>query len=153
MTADVYLDLRGRALGLDQATFDLPLRGRVYGAVMETGFEDAWSYTLVCLSDGATSLYFSHGGGIIGGGEHERVAAATLRFLDVVSGALNEFWPDSGYDLPAEGHVILRALTPSGRLRVNGTEDDLGEGRHPQSSVFYAAHEVITELRLLEEGA
>jgi hypothetical protein len=36
------------------------------GVLMETGYDSA-TVTLFALSDGTTSLYFSNGGGVIGG--------------------------------------------------------------------------------------
>ena len=63
-------------IGLTRENFDYP----VWGIVMETGFPDG-SFTLVSLAEGTTSLYFSNGGGIIGGGEHESVRQAASYFL------------------------------------------------------------------------
>jgi hypothetical protein len=48
--------------------------------------------------------------------------------------------------------VTIRALTFEGQRAVAGVEDDLGSGRHPASPLFYAAHEVITQRRLVEES-
>src|SRR4051812_27827824 len=120
--------------------------------MMETG-HDRGTSTLVALADGTTSLYLSSGGGIIGGGRHARVAAATRDLLAVVQ----RRWPDlavaGGTALPATDRVVLRALAYGGQHRaVDADEDDLGHGRHPFSEIFVAGHAVITELRLIEEA-
>lgn len=108
--------------------------------------------TLVALADGTTSLYTSTGGGIIGGGAHQAVAIATRSFLTTLETHLPELAPGAGTSLPAQGRVIIRALTYSGQVSAEATEDDLGHGRHPLSAVFHAGHRVITELRRMDEA-
>lgn len=146
-------DLRAAVLALDPAEFGLAPTGRhpnVFGGTMETTFEQGRSFTLVCIADGTTSLYFSTGGGIIGAGDHERVAAASLAFLDALEAHLSGLAPDTDDALPPPGHATLRALTFGGRRAARAPEDDLGEDRHPLSPVFHAAHEVLTQVRLAE---
>ncbi|HEV2888821.1 MAG TPA: hypothetical protein VGX28_00435 [Frankiaceae bacterium] len=142
-----YDGLRRLVLGLDPREAGLPERSWAYGALLETTDEDGSGYTLVCLADGTTSLYTSTGGGVIGAGEHEAVAAATLRFLDVVEGAPALFEPDPDDGRPRPGDAVLRALAYSGRLRAGGAERELAEGRHPVSPLFFAAHDVIAQVR------
>jgi hypothetical protein len=148
-------NLRGSLLALDPAdvgiapSADLP---RVWGALMEMGTPDG-AASLVMLADGTTSLYASTGGGVIGGGQHAPVAAASTAFLAELERHLDSFTPDSGDDLPDPGQVAFRALTYSGRRALVAREQDLGERRHPESPLFFAGHEVITQLRHAEEGA
>ncbi|HVF04535.1 MAG TPA: hypothetical protein VNA20_06835 [Frankiaceae bacterium] len=146
-----YEGLRAMVLGLDPDAAGLPRRGRVWGALLEMTY-DSGSATLVCLADGSTSLYTSTGGGVIGGGDHEEVAAETARFLDAVEEALEAFGPDPDAALPPPGGAVIRALTHDGRYAVSGPEVDFGEDRHAQSGVFHAAHRVITLLRLATGG-
>jgi hypothetical protein len=94
----------------------------------------AGTATLVTLADGTTSLCTSTGGGIIGGGGHARVAAASRSFLAVVEDHLGLMSPDLDSDV------------------ADAPEDDLGHGRHPLSTVFYAGHDVLTELRTMDEA-
>jgi hypothetical protein len=49
---------------------------------METGYPEA-AATLVSLADGTASIYFSSGGGVIGGGPHDTIAAAARRFVSL----------------------------------------------------------------------
>jgi hypothetical protein len=152
--ADIFIDLRVRALRLDPA--DVGLRPserqpRVFGVVMDTGHPEGAS-TLVALADGTTSLYLSSGGGMIGGGEHPQVAAASIALVAGVEGvydALGATWHEN---LPAAGNVMLRALAFGGPRLTEASEDDLGEDRHDLSPVFHLAHHVITELRLIDEA-
>ena len=141
------LDLDPAEAGLDRFSAGR----RVWGALLETGYPSATA-TLVALADGTTSLYLSTGGGIIGGGAHARVAAATRSFLTAVEDHLGLLSPDADSDVPVAGRVIIRALTYQGRYRADAPEDDLGHGRHPLSAVFYAGHGVLTELRTIDQA-
>ena len=55
-------------------------------------------------------------------------------------------------ELPPTGSTTIRVLIYEGQHAVTAPEDDFGEERHELSPLFHAAHEVITEIRLLEEG-
>jgi len=150
----VYQGLRAQILSLDPASAGLkqgPAQAVVWGALMETGYPRATA-TLVALADGTTSLYLSTGGGIIGGGFHQAVASATRSFLAELEHHLAMLRPDLHAALPATGRVIIRALTYTGRMSAEASEDDLGHCRHQLSPVFHAAHRVITELRLIDEA-
>ena len=145
----IFQDLRAQFLTLDPSAAGIAPsteHPRVWGALMEMGMEGGVA-SLVALADGATSLYTSTGGGVIGGGEHEPVARAAKRFLTVLEEHADQLEPEAGSDLPGDGEVYLRALTYDGRLAARAAEDDLGQGRHALSPVFYAGHDVITVLR------
>lgn len=150
----VYSGLRRMVLELNPAdagitpTDRLP---RVWGVVMDTGYPNG-NATVVALADGTTSLYLSSGGGIIGAGEHASVAAATRAVLVVVEGHLDQFPGAANDEVPPADWVVIRALTFSGQRAILAEEDELGYDRHPLSPVFHAVHEVITQLRLLDES-
>jgi hypothetical protein len=154
VTGDIYAALRGQILDVDPAGVGLQPSAtlpRVWGVLMETGYEGDTSATLVALADGTTSLYLSTGGGMIGGGKHPQVAAKTLVLLEVVERYLNDMPVSMDRSLPRPGRVVLRALTYLNDRVVEASADELGEGSHPFSEVFFAAHAVITELRLIDE--
>ena len=151
--ADVYLGLRDQALSIRPEQLADPPPGRLVALLMETGYPEAVA-TLVAVADGTTSMYFSNGGGIIGGGEHERVAAATRRLLEVAEQFVDDFTPSAAPPgLPSEGETQFVAIAPEGRSALSAPEEDLGEERHAASPLFYAAHDVITELRLIDEAS
>jgi hypothetical protein len=152
--AEVYAGLRRQILTVNPADVGLTSTQalpRVWGAMIEIG-PGHGSVTLVALADGTTSLYTSAGGGIIGAGEHSRIAAATRALLAVVEQHLAQMPVRVDTTPPAAGRVVLRALTYEGHRTVEAAEDDLGHGGHAMSPVFYAVHDVLTELRLLEEA-
>lgn len=122
----------------------------VWGAMMETGYANGTA-SLVCLGDGTTSLYTSTGGGMIGAGSQPAVVAANRAFLRSLTDHLRDLEHEPITWLPQPGRVVLRALTYEGHLATEAYEDDLGYGKHSLSPSFYAAHEVITQLRLIDE--
>ncbi len=147
--AEIYLGLRSQIFSLVPS--EIGLDSPLWGCVLETGYPNGTA-TLVCLGDGTTSLYTSTGGGIIGGGFHEAVAKANANLLHVVNQYLAEMPSSADQSLPTAGKVIIRAMTSSGQRRFEELEVELGGGRSPMSPVFYAAHGVITELRLIDEA-
>ena len=149
----IYGDLRERALRADPADIGLhptPEVPRVYGALMETAYPSGTA-TVVSFCDGTTSLYTSTGGGVIGGGEHASVAAATRAFIEAADQFRAEMEPTTTFPPPTVGSVRFQILTFTGGLTVEAEEQALGENRHRLSPLFYAGHEVITQLRLIDE--
>lgn len=76
------LALRAKLLASRPEDLDLaptPELLHVWAALMEMAVSSA-TVTLVAVADGATSLYVSTGGGVIGGGHHETVRAAYRKF-------------------------------------------------------------------------
>jgi hypothetical protein len=150
-----YEGLRAAVLGLDPSeygmspTAELP---RVWGAVMDTGYPNATA-TVVGLADNTTSLYTSTGGGMIGAGFHQTVATATQALLRTVERHLDQMPRATADELPGPDWVVLHALTHQGRHAVLAEEDELGYNRHPLAPVFHAFHEVITQLRLVDENS
>jgi hypothetical protein len=151
--ADIYLNLRQRILDIRPAEVGLHPSDRlpdVWGFVMDTGYQ-AGPWTLAALADGTTSLYLGTGGGTIGAGEHEQVAAATLALLGAVQLVHREMPFVDGHGLPGTGRVTMRVLTYEGQRAVEADEQDLGQNRHRFSELFHAAHVVIAEVRMAEE--
>lgn len=151
--AEVYRGLRSQVLNLDPATVGITSSDHrsTWGCLMETGYQNG-SATLVCLSDGTTSLYTSSGGGIIGGGAHEAVVEQTAKLLHAIDEHLPEMTSTVDQHLPTDGQTVIRALTMDGQRTFEAAEVELGEGRSVMSPVFYAAHAVITQLRLIDEA-
>jgi hypothetical protein len=150
--ADSYKDLRQQALHLtpDQLG-DAPAGAPILALLMETGYPEAVA-TLVGVADGTSSLYFSNGGGIIGAGSHAAVAEASRQWLEAGRTVLPELSEVSDPPLPGVGMTQFVAVTPEGLRGAVAPEDDLGEGGHRLSSFFYAAQDVITQIRLAEAG-
>ena len=146
--------LREQALGVGAAELGLVAttgRAHVWGVLMETGYPEGVA-TLVALGDGTSSLYFSNGGGIIGGGEHARVRAASDRFLTTAEAYVTEFTNADATPFPGVGRVRFYVRTFEGTLTAEASEDDLGEQRHALSPLFHSGHAVIAAMRELSPG-
>ncbi len=124
--------------------------GLAWGTLMETGY-DSVTVTLFALSDGTTSLYFSNGGGVIGGQAHEAVRRANEAFLNQATHSLQHLERCETYQIPEPAHTVFYVLTDSGILTGGALENDLGYGRHPLSPLFHAGHKVISQLRLISD--
>jgi len=147
-TAEIYRSLR-------QQVFDLPGTDTDFGQddrwaiLMETGLEDA-CYTLVAVADGTASLYFSNGGGIIGGGEHPEGAAVAKAFLKFSREFDSYLSPSTGRPLPRPGMTRFYIIRKDDVLTGEFKEDALGNGELPVSPLFHKGHELITVIRLIE---
>jgi len=143
---NMIFNLNPNEIGLSKKEFGHP----VWGMVMETGFPDG-SFTLVSLADGTTSLYFSNGGGIIGGGEHENVRGASEYFLSGAQHFYKSASKVSDFPSPSDGEVKFYFLTFDGVLTYSAPEEKQGNEKDELSNFFFAAHGVISELRKIEE--
>lgn len=149
--AQIYQNLRRAILELEPAEAGLtptPAAPLVWGVLMETDYSPNVA-TLVCLADGTTSLYFSSGGGILGSGRHGAVAQATQAVIREAEQHFEKMTPASAFPLPAAGCVQFTILGYSGKWIVSALEAQLANGRHPFSSLFNRAQQVITQIRLL----
>ena len=149
---NLYMELRTRMLATRPAEVGLAPSARlprVWAALMEQGM-DAGIASFVMVADGATSMYTSTGGGIIGGGQHQEVARATLAFLDAAEAHLELLQPVDVPPLPRTGAVRFNVLTYGSPRSAEADESELAAG-HVLTPLFYAGHRVITQLRLLDE--
>jgi hypothetical protein len=152
MTGDVYEGLRGQVLNLKAEQLGPEYAGvPLLALVMEWAQEPA-SVTLVAVADGTTSLYFSTGGGIIGAGQHEAVAAASREWLEAGTAHLDAFHPAVEPQLPGPGETQFVAVTPAGLRSASAIGGGLEEGRHALSPLWAAAQDVITQMRLVQGG-
>lgn len=150
--ADIYQELREGALRTDPVKLGLKAGGsnRVWGVLMEMG-SAAGVITLATISDGAVSLYFSNGGGIIGIGEHEEPRKAGLALVSAAPEFLKHTNPATTFPLPEPGHTRFYFMTYDGILAADTLEDELGKDRSPLSPLFFKAQEVITQARIASE--
>lgn len=128
-----------------------PVSTGEWGCLVETGLLNA-AWTLVCLADGTTSLYFSNGGGIIGAGGNPQVAENTKEFIKFAASFRSKLVPAKRLSLPEMGCVRIYLLTTQGVFSVEASEEYFGNNRHPVSPVFHGAHQVISMIRLLSEN-
>lgn len=150
---EIFLGLRGQFLRANPSDFNLkpsPRLPRVWGALVDMGL-DSGVASLLSIADGTTSLYTSTGGGIVGGGFHEPVRAATGTFLALIEKTLSEFDPRTAFELPVAGRIAFVVRTYERNLGTEVSQGDFAGGTHSLAPVFVAANDVLTALHLLEE--
>jgi hypothetical protein len=81
------------------------------------------------------------------------VRRSAMAAVAVAERLASSFSPSSPQRLPRLGHVRFHLRT-RGALLVSAElgEEDLGEGEHSLSELFYAIHEVIRRLRMVSES-
>jgi hypothetical protein len=142
--------LRELALTGGQNHFGFALPPEPWAVVLETGL-DTGAYTVVAVKDGTASIYYSTGGGIIGAGNLPAVAAAAKTLVALAARHSSAFTLAKPQALPRQGHTALYIRRGTDLLYLTALEEDLGEGPHPQSELFHAAHELIHEIVQADE--
>lgn len=143
--AEIYSDLRSRALA-HRSEQTAENKGAVLAVLMETGYPKAVA-TLVSIDDGAVSIYFSNGGGIIGAGEHEPVRKSSQQFLELAQRFVAKATLVDSFPLPEPTRVRFYLVTSAGTYTIDALEDDLGYDRHEFSPLFHQGHELIGAVR------
>ncbi len=148
--AMVYTGMRDMILKLDDEQIGELKDQPVWAVLMETGYPEA-AATLVAVADGAASLYFSNGGGMIGAGEHASVRPASLALVKSAEGYLADMKRVEAFPMVTPGNTTFYVVTPKGVFTHTAKEDDLGEKRDKLSELFHQGQELITRMRLAEE--
>jgi hypothetical protein len=150
-TAGAVQVLRSRLLEGAPASYGVEPVGPVWGVLMETGYPQA-AATLVALGDGTASLYFSSGGGVVGGGAQPAIAGKARALVALAASQFTRLPHAPDFPLPAVGEVRFYVLTTGGVLGASAPHDALATGSHALSPLFLAGHEVLTGLREASEA-
>lgn len=142
----MYEGLRALALATKPGDLDIqpgtePL---VYGVVMDMDI-DGNTATIVSFATGDTSLYYSTGGGTIGAGGQEPVAAASRAFVAEARNHVPAMTRTADFPRPTGGATSFYVLTSQGVFRATLAKPD---GTDPLMTLFMAGQDVITQLRL-----
>lgn len=142
-----YLELRNNVLNLSYKDIGVNILDYpVWGVLFETTYQSC-SFSLIALADGTTSIYFSSGGGIIGAGSHDNVFKSSKNLLIKAFNFIEVLETVNNYPLPNVEYVRFYFLTEEGIKSIELLEDDLGQGIHQLSELFYLSHNVITAVR------
>jgi len=151
----IFKNLRDTLLSMSPArlgVFPSETLPNVWGVLMETGYSPA-VVTLVSLADGTTSLCFGSGGGVIGAEKHSTVREATAAFIASAEFHRQKLLPAESFPLPDVDRVRFYVLTFTGTLTAEAGEKELGRRTHELSALFYAGHDVITQIRITSDEA
>jgi hypothetical protein len=128
-------------------TAELP---RVWAALMEWHVKNG-VVSLVAVAEGSTSLYFSTGGGILGGGEHEAVRAENRKLLAFIEKSLEMFVPVDSPLPVLKDAVTFTVRTYDGIRGARDKEERITQQKSPLWPAFYLGQGVITALRVVTE--
>jgi hypothetical protein len=112
----MYVDLRTAALNRKPSELGLVLdsdSNRPFGVIMDWNIGQATS-TLVSFETGDASLYYSTGGGWIGGYSVETIRNASIQFVMVAEGFVDESNLVNTYPMPPVGYTRFYIITPQG---------------------------------------
>src|SRR4051812_17430145 len=98
-----YITMRNMAFGVTKEVVGISPRGNdevLLGVITDWNLGRGTIATVVCLADGTTSLYYSNGGAVIGGGERTEVREATKRVLAIAGASSKSMHPVRDHPLP-----------------------------------------------------
>jgi hypothetical protein len=147
---EMYPRLRNMMLQGSREKFSLPAtskRTEPWGIVMDWGVENGTA-TVVAMSDGSASVYFSSGGGWMGGKGIEPVRLAAQKAVEIARVVELPRDPTTNYPLPETHGVYFYFLTDAGVFICRTTEQDLNSRSHPLRQTGDAMQQVISQFRL-----
>jgi hypothetical protein len=147
-----YDGLRQMAFGT--TTEELGLKdlkaGDIYGVIMDWNLGKG-IMTLVTYKTGDASMYFSTGGGVIGGGQHENVNKASKQFVKLADRYLDKAIKTDLTPIPDKNCVRFYFLTTKGKYYAQEQMINFENETSEWMDYFAEANKVITELRLITE--
>jgi hypothetical protein len=153
---NAYLDLRSQILNSQrpQASSSAPdTSSDPWAVVMDWGVRHATA-TVVAVSDGTASIYYSTGGGSIGGGyARQSIRDAALHAVSIAGKFLDHMQFTSNFPLPERDGFIFYIMTVRGVFMAKASIDLLKGNRHPLSELANAMQEIITQYRLLDTSS
>ncbi len=151
--SNMYTELRQRALkykateiGITKEKFP----GEVFGLLVEQGLSKG-SYTLSGFVDGNASIYFSNGGGIIGGIGHAEVRSATKRLIEKAQLYYQRAKKVAQYPTPRSDEVLFYFKTYEGVRVYSISLSDLRKGNSGFTELFIEVQNVISEFRKIDQ--
>jgi hypothetical protein len=152
-TQDTYLRLRQSVLNCKIGELNLPTPwppGKPFAVLMDWPVSRGIA-TTVAVADGTASVYFSNGGGLIGGGQaHKAIRSAAVRALQVAAKLRSQMQITTEYPLPSAGLCYFYAVSDAGVFTASALEAELRTHRHVLSKLGGAMQAIITLYRILK---
>src|SRR5258707_6117040 len=121
-----------------------------WGVVMDWIVSSAIA-TVVAFSDGSASVYFSSGGGLLGGQAHEPIRNAARQAVAIAAEFQPQMQLTTDFPLPQPGIVVFYLLTDSGVFTSSAFESSLKTHSHALSKLGDAMQAVITAYRSIPQ--
>lgn len=148
--------MRYQALNFTAAKLGLKLKddNEVYGVVMDWGLGDDGTCTLVCYLTGDASIYYSNGGGQIGGGHsHEAIKKAAISYVRYAQQLLPLTTIAQPAAVDTGNYVRFYLLTTKGLHTAKARMEEIDNRSWKLAALFDEANKVITEyVKVMEEG-
>lgn len=151
---ELYRSMRLDMLQGSRAKFGIPPGStplEPWGIVMDQSFDRGIS-TVVAAYDGSASLYFSSGGGYIGGRGQEPIKKAAEAAVRIARDFQPKMNPTSDYPLPEKDQVFFYLMTDSGVFTAKAAISDLKTGVGQFSPLWRAMQDVVTQYRLWDQA-
>jgi hypothetical protein len=123
-----------------------------YGLIYEFWQRDVLA-TLAAFSTGDLSLYFSHGGGILGGIGHENVAEMVRKTMPLLGPLTPQLRRSDEIEPPKPGETTFTILTDQGRFRSRLDAMPERDRENANFQLLALSQGLITELRKAREAA
>lgn len=150
---NMFEELRSMAFTVTPKQLGLSLpadKTVVYGIVMDWEMGGA-TVTTVSYQTGEASLYFSSGGGIIGGGQHQEVNSAAKQFVSLAQTFLDKTTKKETTPLPSRDEVNFYLLTNQGVFMGKEQMKNFENNSSTWLTLFEEGNHVLTELRKTSE--
>jgi hypothetical protein len=144
---DRYLALREVAFSTRPEEAEVkatPGQEQVYGVIVE--FQaDGGLVTAVGFASGDASVYYSTGGGKIGGRREPLVAAAARSLVEKAQAQLSDLPNVQNYPTPTPGRVRVYALTTTGLRSAEEDRADIQDPTDRLASLFAGGRRIVSE--------
>lgn len=109
--------------------------------------------TLAAFNTGDLSLYFSNGGGILGGIQHEKVAGLVRKTIPLLGPLTPQLERSEDIEPPAQGEITFTILTDEGRFRSRLNAMPEARKENVNFQLLALSQGLVTELREASEAA
>ena len=109
--------------------------------------------TLAAFRSGDLSLYFSNGGGILGGIQHEKVAELVRKTIPLLAPLRSQLERSDDIGPPEPGEITFTILTDEGRFRSRLSAMPEHNRENANFQLLALSQGLISELRKASEAA
>mgnify|MGYP001548669437 CR=1 FL=1 len=147
------MELRTELLNSKSAKYNLKpsSKSEPWAVIMDLGFPDGGSFSIVGLSDGNGSIYLSSGGGVIGGISHNNVVIAAKNLVKYSEQYLPLTTKVDNYPLPKSNIVDFYIISDNGVHLAKGNVNNISSEKHELYGMFYLANNLMTQLRTVAQ--
>jgi hypothetical protein len=153
---NTYLALRSQVLNSGRPQASPLTSGQPsdpWAVVMEWAVPSGTA-TVVAVSDGTASIYYSGGGGSIGGGyARQSIRDGALYAVSIAKRFLDHMQVTESFSLPEPDGVAFYILTERGVFAAKASVELLSTNRHPLSELGNAMQAIITQYRIMESSS